>query len=208
MAKFLLTPKIKELIIKSSLSEHEKSNLLTPSYITHSNLVRFYKSQSPTSSLLQLIQMTKLHTPTHIEPEKPKTDEFIKQMEFLRLKAKEDEYQKLINPTPELDSLLYEPLPDDKQITPSQMHKEVKSHVTTMFNIFISVASVVYAIWYWTDTSMKLKDSYRILLCIFFGLLILVAEVVVYLGYLNKIEEAKLRETKKKEVKSVIKTLD
>lgn len=75
-----------------------------------------------------------------------------------------------------------------------------------MFNIFVSVASVVYAIWYWTDSSWGIRDSYRILICLFFGILILVAEVVVYLGYLRRVEEAKVKERNKKEVKKVIRS--
>ena len=35
-------------------------------------------------------------------------------------------------------------------------------------------------------------------------MVVLVAEVVVYMGYLNRIEEAKIRERKKKEVKKVV----
>ena len=63
--------------------------------------------------------------------------------------------------------------------------------------------SVAYAIWYWTETSWGLPLSYRVLLSVFFGILVLVAEVVVYMGYLNKIEDARTRERKKKEVKKL-----
>lgn len=57
-----------------------------------------------------------------------------------------------------------------------------------------------------TASSWRLRDSYRVLLTVFFGLLVLVAEVVVYMGYLNKIEEARQKEYKKTEVKKVIKS--
>ncbi|CAH2352428.1 vacuolar ATPase assembly integral membrane protein Vph2p [[Candida] railenensis] len=207
MTKFLLTPQLTKLVSNSSLDESQKESLLSSPYITHANLISFYKLCSPTPTLLQLIQMTKLYIPVRKEESKPKSKEFIESMNELRLKAKEDEYQKLIGKTTDLSQLLYEPSANDIELTPAQMHKEVRSHITTIFNIFISVASVVYAIWYWTGSSMRIKDSYRILLCIFFGLLILVAEVVVYMGYLNKIEEAKIAENKKKEVKKVIKTI-
>ena len=42
----------------------------------------------------------------------------------------------------------------------------------------------------------------------FFGLLVLVAEVVVYMGYINKIEDARDKERKKKEVKKVVRSIN
>lgn len=207
MTKFLITPQLKQVVNESSLSDSQKSKLLSLPYVTHGNLVSFYKMCSPTSTLLELIQMTKISIPVHKEEPRAKSKEFIESMNQLRLKAKEDEYQKLVSRTTNVNQMLYEPSPDDEQLTPAQMHKEVRSHITTIFNIFISVASVVYAIWYWTGSSMRIQDSYRILLCIFFGLLILVAEVVVYMGYLNKIEEAKIAELKKKEIKKLVKSI-
>lgn len=127
-------------------------------------------------------------------------------MEKLRLQEKENEYQRLVNPAPQYSTLYENSAAPD--ITPAMASKELKNQITTIVNILISVASVAYAIWYWTESSWKLPDSYRILLCLFFALLVLVAEVVVYLGYLNKIEEARKTERSKKEVKKVIRTVE
>lgn len=127
-------------------------------------------------------------------------------MEKLRLQAREDDYQRLVQKSQRDPFKLYEQKVDDDW-NPARAHKEVRSHITTIFNIFISVVSVVYAVWYWTSSSVRMKDSYRVLLCLFAGILILVAEVVVYLGYLNKIEDARVRERSKKEVKKVIQTI-
>lgn len=126
-------------------------------------------------------------------------------MKKLRLQAKEDEYQKLVRPS-ELYSTLYDNY-GQEMITPAAASKQLKNQITTMVNVFISVASVAYAVWYWTASSMKMKDSWRVLLSLFSGILVLVAEVVVYMGYLNRIEEAKLRERNKKEVKKVVRVL-
>lgn len=123
-------------------------------------------------------------------------------MEKLRLKAKEEEYQRLIRPSEQFTTLYDNH--DQETLTPAAASKELKNQVTTIVNVLISVGSVVYAVWYWTDSSMKMKDSWRVLLCLFSGVLVLVAEVVVYMGYLNRIEEAKIRERKKKEVKKVV----
>lgn len=122
------------------------------------------------------------------------------------MEEKAKEYDRLVNKTSEFQTL-YNHLSKDS-LTPLQEHKQVKSQITTIFNIFISVASVTYAVWYWTYSSMRLSDAYRILLCLFFGLLVLIAEVVVYMSYLNKVEEAKIKERSKKEIKKVVKSFE
>lgn len=206
MLQYELTPELRELINKSNLTEDEKYILLCQSTISTTNIVNFYKRAKPTSTLLELMKATSMVTTNKnidISP-KPKTKEFLESMNRLRLIEKEQEYQRLVNPKPAF-STLYEDKYEDEPFNPARAHKEVKSHITTMFNILISVASVVYAIWYWTATSWRLRDSYRVLLCLFFGILILVAEVVVYMAYLNKIEAARVKERLKKEVKRVVK---
>lgn len=208
MTKFEITPTLKETIEKTDIPDEIAKKLLSNAYISHQNLVLFYKDYKPTPTLIALIRSTKLYTPNlNVSNEsRPKSKEFIKSMEQLRLKAKEEEYQKLIKPKQEFDTLYNNSL--EEMMTPAQAHKEVKSQLTTIVNILISVGSVVYAIWYWTDSSMKIQDGYRILLCLFFGILVLVAEVVVYMSYLNKIEEAKVKERSKLEVKKLVKTLE
>lgn len=202
---YTVTEGLKCVIRESKLDSDIAEALCSRTYITKANLVDFYKQYRPSDSLLQLIKDNDLKLVIHDNKEsiRPKTAEFMKSMKKLRLEAKESEYQRLVNPTPEFNTL-YETKYDEHAPTPAQAHKELKSHIATIFNVFISVASVVYAIWYWTDSSWGLKDSYRVLLCVFFGLLILVAEVVVYMGYLNKISEARTKERTKKEVKTVL----
>lgn len=207
MTQFEITLKLKETISNSSLDKDQKTKILSDSYIAHQDLVKFYQTCHPTSSLLQLIQQTKLHVPKFETHKQPKTKEFLKSMERLRLEAKEQEYRKLINPTPQF-STLYEEKLNEYDLTPQQAAKELKNQLTTIVNIIISIVSVAYAIWYWTETSWGLPLSYRVLLSVFFGILVLVAEVVVYMGYLNKIEDARTRERKKKEVKKVVRTFN
>ena len=207
MTQFELTSKLKETISQSTLDNEKKSKLLLDSNISHTELVKFYQTCRPTPSLLELIQQSKLHIPKYQEYKQPKTKEFLKSMERLRLEAKEQEYRKLINPTPQF-STLYEEKLDEHDLTPQQVAKELKNQLTTIVNIVISVVSVAYAMWYWTETSWGLPISYRVLLSIFFGILVLVAEVVVYMGYLNKIEDARVKERKKKEVKKVVRSFN
>lgn len=125
---------------------------------------------------------------------RPKTAEYHALMENLREQQQEKEYRQLIGqPT------------DGSTTLPSigQEAKVVKEQLTTVFNILISAASVVAALWYWTKTG-NWKDSTRTLLCIFGGLLTLVAEVVVYLGYIRRVNEARLTEQQLKEVSYVV----
>lgn len=204
MTQFALTPNLKNTL-ETCLPKDEYDTLKSLEYIQHSKLINIYEKYHPTVTLLELIRQSKLYIPNrNISITKPKTKEYLELMEKLRLQEKEKEYKQLVQPQAQFDTL-YEPTVE--HITPAQMNKELKNYITTIVNILISVASVVYAIWYWTDTSWNLPDSYRVLLCLFFGLLILVAEVVVYLGYLNKIEDARKAERQKKEIKKVIKTL-
>lgn len=205
MIKYALTPELQNLIKELDLKPDQIENVLSKDYITQDNLIRFYKAHRPTKTILQMMSLTKLVVDKNQHSEQPKSKEFLKSMETLRLKAKEDEYQALVNPAPQYKTL-YE-VSTKEQASAAQTIKETKSHLTTIFNVLISVASVVYAIWYWTDTSWKLSNAYRVLLCLFFGILVLVAEVVVYMGYLNKIEDARVKERNKKEVKKVVKTL-
>ncbi|CUM63320.1 uncharacterized protein PRCAT00000891001 [Priceomyces carsonii] len=208
MTNFLVTERLKSTVLGSKLSSVEKEKLTSNAFISHEQLINFFIDAKPTSTLLDLLSLTKMNITNMNESlkDRPKSLAFLKSMEILRLKAKEEEYQKLITPSTGYLTL-YENL-DGYEITPAKAHKELKSQLTTIVNIFISVGSVVYAIWYWTETSWRLEIGLRVLLCLFFGLLILVAEVVVYMGYLNKIEEAKLKERKKKEIKTLIKTLE
>jgi len=182
----------------------EKYNVPVKSTVTHRDLVKFYNEHHPTKSLMELMRLCTIVPREHPVSTVPKTPEFIKSMEQLRLKQKELEYQKLLN-----SSLSFSTLYDnnDTKVSIHQQTKEAKSHLTTIFNIIISVGSVVYAIWYWTETSWKLAPSWRVLLCLFFGLLVLIAEVVVYMSYLNKIDSARNTESSKKEVKKIVKTI-
>lgn len=208
MTKFKLTEKLQHIINTSDESNKRKKELTSKDIITHIDLITFYKQYRPTTTLLELLSVTELVCDNkNVSEPKPKSEEYLKLMERLKLEAKENEYKSLITPKPEFNSLYEDKLTDDDEKTPAQLTKEVKSHLTTIINVLISVASVSYAIWYWTETSWKLPTSYRVLMSLFFGFLVLVAEVVVYLGYLNKIEDARHRERSKKEVKKVVKTI-
>lgn len=204
MTQFKITESLKKKLI--GIPKDELDSIKDNEYIDHKQLIEIYKKYKPTNSLLELVKTSKMHIPNkNIVESKPKSKEFIQLMERLRREQKEKEYKKLVSPKQQFETLYDNS--NEEIITPSQMNKELKSNLTTIVNILISVGSVVYAIWYWTESSWGLPNSYRVLLCLFFGILVLVAEVVVYMGYINKIEDARTKEQNKKEVKKVIKTL-
>ncbi|CAL9736776.1 vacuolar ATPase assembly integral membrane protein Vph2p [Monosporozyma servazzii] len=135
--------------------------------------------------------------------------EFKKQLDSLRYKLNEKEYQDMIKEEPLIKNIHDTRIdnPDTINMTPSQMNRQIREQITTVFNILLSVVSVVFAIWYWSRSSSRFPVEIRILLCLFFGILVLVADVVVYNGYLKKLDESKVKERSKKEKKKVIKTI-
>lgn len=127
------------------------------------------------------------------------SEDFKKNLEFLKYQEQELEYQSMVKRSKFVFSLQ-----EDDELTPSQINKQIKEQVTTVFNVLVSVISVVVAIWYWTGSSTNFPVHVRLLLCLFFGILVLVADVVVYNSYLKKLEEAKVKEKTKVEKKKVL----
>ncbi|AJS35466.1 Vph2p [Saccharomyces cerevisiae YJM1248] len=127
------------------------------------------------------------------------SEDFKKNLEFLKYQEQELEYQSMVKRSKSVFSLQ-----EDDELTPSQINKLIKEQVTTVFNVLVSVISVVVAIWYWTGSSTNFPVHVRLLLCLFFGILVLVADVAVYNSYLKKLEEAKVKEKTKVEKKKVL----
>lgn len=165
-------------------------------------------------SIKQLLQNVDFKYKDKYIPKSNYSSEFKEQLEQLNLKLQEREYQEMVKRKDDISSKtkITMGISNDNDntdwITPAQINKQIKEQITTIFNILVSVASVVYAIWYWTNSSGYFALEVRILLCLFFGLLILVAEIVVYNSYLNKIEVAKQNEKNKKVKKTIIKTFN
>ncbi|KAH3683576.1 hypothetical protein WICPIJ_005423 [Wickerhamomyces pijperi] len=206
--------------LPEALIPHLSSDSITPiphaklilerKWITYNDLLYIHtKYLEPKNiSLPTLLKDLKFYTP---EPQVSQyTPEFKRSLDQLRNKLEERSYQRLlrgksinhstINGNNEVDDN-----DEDANLSPAQMQKKVNEQITTIVNIFISVASVVYAIWYWTSNYHNL--AYRVLLCLFTGILILVAEVVVYNSFIRKLKDARVKEGKKKEIKRVVDTV-
>ena len=135
-----------------------------------------------------------------------------------RLRREEDErsYQRMINPTPPMETFsqrfplssaahafasAQQPLKgeDDDEVT----YSDVDRQIALIFNVLISIVACAAAIWMvakWWSTPTRLALSFG------GSLLVGVAEVVVYLGYIRRVGEAKGKEKGIKEVKEIMRT--
>ncbi|CCH59710.1 hypothetical protein TBLA_0B08950 [Henningerozyma blattae CBS 6284] len=145
-------------------------------------------------------------TNTHFVSQSPKkipganyTPEFKNQLNLLKLQLEENEYQNMVR-----KNNLHNANDNNTQSL-AQINREIKEQVTTIFNILVSCLSVVVAIWYWTS---NIQLEIRVLLCLFFGILVLIADIVVYNSYLRKIDEAKFKEKNKIEKKKLFKNCE
>lgn len=162
--------------------------------ISHDDLILL--AQHLSCSLAELTTGSQIYFPPKKAPP-PKSKEYLELMESLKIKQQEDEYQQLIGNKNRIDS-------DQDYISPGMAVKELREQLSTIVNIAISVGSVAFAVWYWSGTSTHWSLPIRTLLALFAAILVLVAESVVYLGYKNKIAEAKAAEQNKHEVKQVV----
>jgi TMEM199 family protein len=93
----------------------------------------------------------------------------------------------------------YAPSAEEEEI----MYSDVNRQVTLIFNVLVSVFACAAAIWIaarWWDTPV------RLVLSMSGSILVGVAEVVVYSGYLRRVGEAKAKEGKVREVKEVVRS--
>lgn len=188
--------------IKNEENGSEVEQIIEQKYVSIMTLKEFYKennAETKTSLRDLLSPLTFKYKETKV-PGANYTNQFKQRLEYLKLKQDEDMYQDMIKKSNLRTS-------DEDWVSPAQMNKQIKEQITTVFNIIVSVLSVVVAIWYWTNSSMNTSPQYRILLCLFFGILVLIAEVVVYNSYLRKIDEAKDKEKAIEEKKKVIKKM-
>lgn len=167
-------------------------------WITTNDLLyiqRAHLSHIPLSTILEGL------TPYSPKPvTRTYTPAFQKQLDALRSKVQEQEYQQIVHRG--------KTQVDDDFVSPSQVWKEVNSYITNIINVMVTVLAVVWAVWTWTSYNTEVfKLHYRVLLCLFFGLLALVADVVVLNAFMRKMDEAKTKELRKKEFKKVIETV-
>lgn len=202
MFEIQLNDELKELLNGIQPKECQVEELLQNDSIPIKLLLEYHSEYWPERPISKLLSPLKFKFKEKYERGVNYSEEFKRQLEHLKLQQEENEYQEMIK----RDGLGY--LKENtEELTPSQMSKQIREQITTIFNILLSVVSVVWAIWYWSSSSTRIATHNRIFLCLFFGVLVLVAEIVVYNSYLKKIEEAKITERKKREKKTVVQKL-
>lgn len=211
--------------------QQQLSTTPSSSSISHKDLIFLSKYFSSSSSSLSssqfplssLLKNTHIYFPPKPQP-KPKTKEYIQLMERLRLQQAEAEYLSMTQSTTTtsinnnnldlnaiakrtaiLKGLDYDEY-DESLVTlsPSQQLKLLKDYIATIVNVFVTLASVAWAIWYWTDYYPNMSLGVRTLLCFFACIITLIAEVTVYLSYKSKVKDARISERKLIEKKEII----
>jgi len=137
-------------------------------------------------------------------------------MARLRREEESRAYERMINPPPPAESFsgrfpdssaayafsashINTLDPEDEEVT----FKDINRQVAVIFNVIISVVFCAAALWMaarWWSTPARLALSMS------GSVLVGVAEVVVYTGYIRRVSEAKDEAKKLKEVKEVVNT--
>lgn len=213
MFEIKLNDSMKSCLTNSKKNESRKErhaeidNVLEKGCMSMDAIIEYYeeywKLEMPLKQLLSPLQF---NFKTKHVPGSRYSPEFKRELEKLDLRQQESSYQELIKKS-KLSGALSGTADEQDALTPAQMANEVREQITTVFNVLVSVVSVVFAVWYWSGSSTWLPLHYRVILCLFFGILILVAELVVYNSYLRKISDAKETERAKIERKRVIKRI-
>lgn len=139
-------------------------------------------------------------------------------MARLRRDEEERTYHRMTNPAPPMETFAqrfplssaahafassYQPLDSSKQDEDDVTYADVNRQVTLIFNVLVSIIACAGAIWVvarWWSTPARLAVSLG------GSLLVGIAEVVVYTGYIRKVSESKKQERGLKEVKEVVNT--
>ena len=209
MTQYTLTNRIRTLIESSDIPDDVKKAIFVRGWITHKDLIKLYRmhifklGQSKVKqdhTLLEFMAGSRIYRKPVVALKK--TREFTELMEKLRLKQKELDYQKMVNADLASGDLhrmieLEREKVEGTDHRPSNVAKEVKSQLSTVINIMFTTISVAYAVWYWTGSSTNMSLEARVLCSLLFTLLALVAEVVVFSGYVRKVRIARVEERQK-----------
>jgi len=217
LAKIVNTPEVED-------SVRPEPSLDIPTVgkpISHSQIIKLSRelkneSVSP-CYLVDLLRGSKVYVLP--SPGKPKpTSEYTALMARLRREEESRAYERMINPPPPIETFTQRfpsssgPFAfsstngfskstdgEDDEIT----YSDISRQMTLILNVLVSIVACAAALWmvarYWSTPA-------RLGLSMSGSILVGVAEVVVYTGYLRRLEEAKGKAKKLGEVKEIIKT--
>ncbi|KAI5805871.1 endoplasmic reticulum-based factor for assembly of V-ATPase-domain-containing protein [Geopyxis carbonaria] len=166
--------------LPSTLISIESSETLA--YINHQTLHTVYTELSATfpneyTSFFSLLQGTDVYTPPP-PPAPKKTPEYEALMKRLRGEAEEREYRKLAMPVEET------PTAETEEMS----WNEVKSQITVIFNVLLSTFATAAAVW---KVASGLDVPERLATAFVSALVVLIAEVVLFMGYIRRLDGAK-----------------
>ncbi|KGK38380.1 hypothetical protein JL09_g2414 [Pichia kudriavzevii] len=220
MLEYKYGEKVELLIRESGIEKTKKDILLTSGKVTFKELLDVLalcdgESRNIMHYMAELTPLIGVHEE---RPPIPKSEEYKKLMKRLRMQDEEKKYRRYLSrnestlPT-SVDSIgKYVFIPESERVHSSSaasMAKEVKHQLTTILNVFITCVSSGYAMWYWSGSSLGLASDYaiRMLLSLVVAIIVLIAEVVVFGGYVRKVDEARERERASVERKTVVETV-
>ncbi|CCX33922.1 endoplasmic reticulum-based factor for assembly of V-ATPase-domain-containing protein [Pyronema domesticum] len=189
MVLLTTTPRIHSALTAYNALPSVDSPLSAEECITHTDLRLISQSlisRSSDYSYAALLRGSSVYTPPP-PPPPPKTPEYIALMKRLRQEAEEREYRGL---TTEAEEVVEEEM----------TWKEVKSQISVIFNVMLSVFATAAAVW-------KVAESWdapeRLAAAFASAILVGVAEVVLFMGYVRRLDQGKKVEGKKKDVASI-----
>ncbi|QSL64494.1 hypothetical protein MERGE_001795 [Pneumocystis wakefieldiae] len=112
----------------------------------------------------------------------------------MRSIAEEMNYQRLIG--------IQDPYCKNKELSRSEL-RLIKNQIFTIINILVSIFSIIIAIWIWCKSW---AIPMRIIAALSSGLVIAIAEIVVYNHYLSSIQKRQEFERKRPAKKEIINT--
>ncbi|RAL62062.1 hypothetical protein DID88_002549 [Monilinia fructigena] len=187
--------------------------------ISHSQIIdlwRDLKKQDPSLFTLELLLRG---SRVYVPPPKPKaepTSEYKALMERLRREEEARAYERMINPPPPMEtsaqrfpsaSAAHAFRANFPESTNSEdddvTYADIDRQIAVIFNVIVSIVACAFGLWMaarWWSTPTRLALSMS------GSLLVGIAEVVVYMGYIRRIGEAKGQARKLREVKEVMST--
>lgn len=219
---------VKETVLKSNIDAVDKDRIIRSGEITFTELRTVCQGVKNGRSLLQcLADSVPVFTSYEKirEKESKKSPEYIALMDRLRAEASEREYRALLaerrggisDRAGTIDAVgKYAFLEEDSRgnndnnnnnNNNGRVAKAVKQQLATVANVAVTVFSVAYAVWRWAERLNKADTGTRALLSIAAALLVLVAEVVIFGGYVRRVEDARQRERVTPERKAVVDTV-
>ncbi|KAF8539802.1 endoplasmic reticulum-based factor for assembly of V-ATPase-domain-containing protein [Trichophaea hybrida] len=147
-----------------------------------------HDSTNPNYTFAALLRGTSVYTPPP-PPAAPKSPEYTALMARLRKQQEEAEYRALTSSAPVEE--------EEDEMT----WKEVKSQISVIFNVLLSVFATAAAVW---KVASGWDVPQRLAAAFVSALVVAVAEVVLFAGYMRRLEDARKRERREKEKKGIV----